>query len=69
MAHLVVFNLTEHVLQLPSDDPDAGWPPRLDIGGVTVFLVMVQAAPRPPASKSGKGKTVDIQRSDLVTDA
>ena len=68
-AHLVIFNLTDHALQLPSEDPDAGWPPRLDVAGVTVFLVVVQAAPRMSASKSGKAKTVDIDRSDLVIEA
>ncbi len=67
-AHLVMFNLTGHALQLPSDDLDAGWPPRIDIAGVTVFLVVVQAAPRPSASKSGKAKAVEVIRSDLVAD-
>lgn len=68
VAHLVIFNLTNHVLQLPSDDPEAGWPPRIDIAGVTVFLIVVQAAPRLSASKSGKPKELVIQRSDLVAE-
>lgn len=68
-AHLVVFNLTARQLELPSDDTDVGWPPRLNLAGVTVFIVVVQAAPRQSASRSGAAKPIVVGRADLVVDS
>lgn len=65
-AHLVVFNLSEQTLELPSDDDEKDWPPRLEIGGVTVFLIVVPGRPRPVASKGGKAKPIRVDRSELV---
>lgn len=65
-AYLVVFNLTERPIELPTDDVDAGWPERVSVAGITVFLVIVQAAPRPSASKAGQAKPWKIKRSQLV---
>src|SRR5690606_25291883 len=65
-AHLVVFNLSERPIELPTDDPDAGWPPRMTIAGMTIFLVLVQAAPRPTASKAGAAEPVKVARASLV---
>lgn len=67
-AHLVVFNLTDRPLTLPTDDSDAGWPPRLDVSGITVFMIVVQAAPRPKASKAGSPKHFVIKRTSLVSE-
>jgi hypothetical protein len=66
-AYLVIFNLSEFVVELPTDDPDAGWPERLVVGGITVFLVLVQARPLAVASKAGKTSTSVIAREQLVT--
>lgn len=65
-AYLVVFNLSVRLLDLPSDDPDAGWPPRLNVAGTTVFLVVVQARPRAAASASGPPKPVIVSRDQLI---
>ena len=50
-AYLVIFNLSDERLQLPSDAPVETSPPRLQVEGVTVFLIVVQAKPLPSASK------------------
>jgi hypothetical protein len=65
-AYLVIFNLTEQPLQLPSDQPEFGWPERLAVAGATVFLIAVQAAPRPKASTSGTVKPHVLTRAQLV---
>lgn len=65
-AYLVVFNLATHKLDFPTDDPEAGWPPRLEVAGVTLFLVEVQAVPLPSASRSGKSKTKKVTRGALL---
>jgi hypothetical protein len=44
-AYLVIFNLSTKILHLPSDGGQKEWPPRIDMGGVTVFLVHVRALP------------------------
>lgn len=65
-AYLVIFNLTERPIALPTDDADSVWPERIVVAGVTVFLIVVQAAPRPAASKSGQVKPWTISRAQLV---
>jgi hypothetical protein len=42
---LVIYNLSTKILHLPSDGGQKEWPPRIDMGGVTVFLVHVRALP------------------------
>lgn len=65
-AHLVVVNLTDTDLEFPSDGVPGEWPPRLEVGGVTIFLVAVRGKPRPSASRQGRGRAVSIGRDDLV---
>lgn len=65
-GYLVVFNLSPISLELPTDDPDAGRPPRLHIDGRVVFIVVVQAAPRATASAAGKQRVYKVSRTDLV---
>lgn len=65
-AYLVVFNLADERLQLPSDEPVEVTPPRLQIEGVTVFLVIVQAKPVPPASKDHHRRVREVLREQLV---
>lgn len=65
-GYLVVLNLTDDVIELPTDDPLAGWPPRIQVEDRAVFIVVVQAAPRAKASLAGKPRVYAVQRSDLV---
>lgn len=65
-AFLVVFNLTTRALSLPTDDNAKQWPPRLHVGGVTTFVVVVQAAPMASASTSGKLNPYNVERGQLV---
>ncbi len=67
-AYLVIYNLSERHLTLPTDDESKEWPPRLQVGHVTVFVVVVQARPKASASKSGKTKTVRVTRDQLVSE-
>jgi hypothetical protein len=66
VAHLVIINLSEHSLQLPSDEDPKLWPPRLHVSGVTVYLVVVRALPLPSASKRGRSTPKIVKREDLV---
>lgn len=65
-AYLVVFNLAERPIDLPTDDTSKDWPPRLHVGDVTVFLVVVQARPLASASQSGRVEPIGISRDQLV---
>ena len=65
-AHLVVFNLSDDRLQLPSDEPTGVNPPRLQIEGVTVFLIAVQAKPLASASKDRHRQVRQVERDQLV---
>jgi hypothetical protein len=65
-AHLVIFNLSDRPLDLPTDDDLKQWPPRLHFAGVTAFLIVVQAGPRAKASKAGRSQPVTIRREQLI---
>lgn len=65
-GYLVVFNLSSTTVELPTDDPDAGWPPRLHIEGRVIFVIVVQAAPRASASVAGKQRVYRVSRDDLI---
>lgn len=66
VAYLVTFNLSDQGLQLPTDEDTKPWPPRLHVEGVTVYMVTVQAKPRPSASKRGKSSPRVVHRDELV---
>jgi hypothetical protein len=66
---LVVFNLSDDRLQLPSDEPVETRPPRLQVEGVTVFVVVVHAKPLPSASRDQHRQVREGQREDLVPTA
>jgi hypothetical protein len=66
VAHLVVFNLADHGLQIPSDDDAKAWPPRLHVSGVTVYVVVVSGKPLPSASKRGRSQPKVASRGELV---
>ena len=66
VAHLVVFNLGDEGLQLPSDEGTRAWPPRLHVEGVTVYMVVIQAKPLPSASNRGTASPRVVSRDELV---
>jgi hypothetical protein len=67
VAYLVVFNLTDKLIQFPTDGPSDAWPPYVEMAGVRVYFVGVRAFPPPAtASKAGKATTVTITRDDLT---
>ncbi len=65
-AYLVVVNLSPRHLQVHSDAEAKEWPPRIDVGGVIVFLVQVRALPQASASKLGTAEVVAVSRDDLL---
>ncbi|GAA4010426.1 hypothetical protein GCM10022247_35790 [Allokutzneria multivorans] len=66
IAYLVVFNMTEKLLQFPADEPARAWPPFVELAGVRVYFVGIRAFPGLTASKAGKATTVTITRDDLT---
>jgi hypothetical protein len=68
VAHLVIINLTDRPLQLPSDGPESVKPPYLDLPGVRVYIIQVGGLPRESASKQGKTEPLAVQRAQLVGD-
>jgi hypothetical protein len=65
-AYLVVVNLSAKHLQFHSDAEAKEWPPRIDVGGVIVFIVQVRARPQPSASKRGTAEVVTFTKDDLL---
>jgi hypothetical protein len=68
VGHLVIVNVSERRLSLPSDAATDVAPPRIVVEGVTVFMVVVHGRPRPSASKERKVEVVRIERDQLVTE-
>lgn len=66
VGHLVVINLSDHNLQLPSDEEPSMWPPRLHASGVTVYMIVIRGKPLPSASKLGKQPTKVVKREEIL---
>lgn len=66
VAHLVTINLSEHALQLPSDENVKSWPPRLHVSGVTVYLIVVGGRPLVSASRRGRATPRVVTHEELV---
>lgn len=67
-AYLVIFNLSDQGLELPTDDEPKNWPPRLHVEGVTVHMISVRAKPpEKSASKQGKPNPTRVSRQQLVS--
>jgi hypothetical protein len=67
VAHLVVFNLTDRLLQFDSDGPAGAWAPYVQHERVRVHLIVVRAKrPDTTASEAGKATVVRISREDLI---
>ena len=67
-AYVVILNLTDRHLLLPTDDETASWPPYVRVGGVKVNLVVVQALPLPSASTQGRVQQVTVTRGQLLSE-
>lgn len=68
VAYLVVFNLTNKLLQFAADGPAGAWAPYVEYANVRVHVIVVRALPpTATASKAGKATVVRISREDLVT--
>jgi hypothetical protein len=66
VAHLVVFNMTDRLLQFPTDGAAGAWPSYVEIAGVRVYFIGTRALPpAATASKAGKATTVALTRNDL----
>ncbi len=65
-AYLLVINLSEHNLHLPTDEDPQMWPPRLHTTGVTVYMVIIRAKPLSSASRLGKQTTKRVSKDDLI---
>jgi hypothetical protein len=65
-GHLVIFNLSDETLDLPTDDESKGWPPRVEIGGHIIYMVVIQALPLESASTRGKLEPRRVTKRDLL---
>lgn len=67
-AYVVIFNLSDRHLLLPTDDATASWPPYVRVGDVKINLIVVQALPLPSASTQGRVRQVTVTRAQLLTE-
>ncbi|MEV7010231.1 hypothetical protein [Streptosporangium sp. NPDC051022] len=62
-----MFNVTDRVLEFPSEGIDKAWPPFVEMFGVRVYFIVIRAyPPQATASKLGKASPSVITRDDLV---
>ena len=67
VGYLVIFNYAEHPLELPSDDANAAWPPRLVVGNRTVYLITVDLnPPQEPSSRRRAVTPIVLMRDELL---
>ncbi|SDP26082.1 hypothetical protein SAMN04487981_14315 [Streptomyces sp. cf386] len=66
-AYLVIYNITDKLLELPTDGTPGAWPPYTEISGVRVYFIHVRVLPpTTTASKAGKATRVTLTRDDLT---
>ncbi|MGW0577503.1 hypothetical protein ACWD25_16315 [Streptomyces sp. NPDC002920] len=66
-AYLVIYNITDKLLELPTDGAPDAWPPYAEVSGVRVYFVHVRVLPpATTASKAGKATRVTLTHSDLT---
>ncbi|MDH6523404.1 hypothetical protein M2163_000091 [Streptomyces sp. SAI-135] len=66
-AYLVIYNITDKLLELPTDGTPDAWPPYTELTGVRVYFIHVRVAPpTTTASKAGKATRVTLTRDDLT---
>lgn len=67
VGHLVIINLSDEKLTLPSESEQP--PTRVATQGITVFMIVVDGKPRPTASKERNVETITVKREQLVSEA
>ncbi|MER6617812.1 hypothetical protein [Streptomyces xantholiticus] len=66
-AYLVIYNITDKLLELPTDGTPGAWPPYTELSGVRVYFIHVRVAPpTTTASKAGKATRVTLTKDDLT---
>lgn len=66
-AYLVIYNITDKLLELPTDGTPGAWPPYTELSGVRVYFVHVRVLPPiTTASKAGKATRVTLTKDDLT---
>ncbi|MEU5646639.1 hypothetical protein [Streptomyces milbemycinicus] len=66
-AYLVVYNITDKLLELPTDGTPGAWPPYIELSGVRVYFIHVRVAPpTTTASKAGKATRVTLTHDELT---
>ncbi|NEA68989.1 hypothetical protein [Streptomyces sp. SID12488] len=66
-AYLVIYNITDKLLELPTDGTPGAWPPYTEISGVRVYFIHVRVLPpTTTASKAGKATRVTLTHDDLT---
>ncbi|UXX97458.1 hypothetical protein N7U49_47555 [Streptomyces sp. AD2-2] len=66
-AYLVIYNISDKLLELPTDGTPGAWPPYTELTGVRVYFIHVRVAPpTTTASKAGKATRVTLTRDELT---
>ncbi|MFD0425296.1 hypothetical protein [Streptomyces parvus] len=66
-AYLVIYNITDKLLDLPTDGTPAAWPPYTELSGVRVYFIHVRVLPpTTTASKAGKATRVTLTHDELT---
>ena len=67
VGYLVIFNYAENSLELPNDNADSAWPPRLVVGNRTVYMVTVDLnPPKQSSSRRGPVNPIELTRDELL---
>ncbi|OII69879.1 hypothetical protein BJP39_03455 [Streptomyces sp. CC77] len=66
-AYLVIYNITDKLLDLPTDGTPDAWPPYTELTGVRVYFIHVRVLPpATTASKAGKATRVTLTHDELT---
>jgi hypothetical protein len=66
-AYLVIYNITDKLLDLPTDGTPDAWPPYTELTGVRVYFIHVRVLPpTTTASKAGKATRVTLTHDELT---
>lgn len=66
-AYLVIYNITDKLLELPTDGTPGAWPPYTELSGVRVYFIHIRVLPpTTTASKAGKATRVTLTHDDLT---
>uniref|UniRef100_A0AAU2UVP3 Restriction endonuclease n=1 Tax=Streptomyces sp. NBC_00003 TaxID=2903608 RepID=A0AAU2UVP3_9ACTN len=67
-AYLVIYNISDRLLELPTDGTPGAWPPYTELAGVRVYFIHVRVLPpTTTASKAGKATRVTLTHDDLTS--